>query len=283
MPSHEWSLAEILLYCPANRPERFVKGLAASPQIIVDLEDSVAPADKDQARAAVRAVFEAGTLTADRVLVRVNGAGTAWHDRDVELCRQYAATVVLPKAESAHDLDALAELRVVAICETPVGVLRAVDIAAHPRVIALNWGGEDLTAALGGRASRRADGSYLQLVEYVRPHVLLACGAAGKLAIDGAYLAVNDAAGLLAETAEAALMGFGSKIALHPEQVAIIRQGFLPTPAQQEWAVELVAEAAKHPGVFSYRGRVVDEPLLTQARAMVRHSARQGEGQVPTA
>ncbi|OZF25689.1 hypothetical protein CH296_26605 [Rhodococcus sp. 14-2496-1d] len=269
MTSQERVFATTLLYCPAIRPERFSKALAASEQIIVDLEDSVLPDDKNAARRSVDEHFTDGSLTADRVIVRINGTGTEWYDADVELCRRHGVTVMLPKAEDPQQFRALAGLSVAAICETPLGVANAGAIAREVNCVALHWGGEDLTAALGGRSSRRADGTYLPLVQYVRPHILLAAGAAGKPAIDGAFVDLQNSDGLREETTDAVLMGYSSKIALHPKQIPVILDAFRPSADELDWAVSLLAESAGHDGAFTFRGRMVDAPLLQQARSFV--------------
>ena len=130
------------------------------------------------------------------------------------------------------------------------------------------WGGEDLTADLGGRSSRDADGRYLPHVVHARTTVLLAAAAQGRSAVDGVYLDYHDPDGLAAETAEGVAMGFAAKAAIHPAQVATIRDAFRPDTHQLAWAREVVA-AVERGGVSSVRGRMVDEPLLRQARTLL--------------
>lgn len=137
------------------------------------------------------------------------------------------------------------------------------------------WGGEDLIADIGGRRSRRGDGSYLPVVTHARSAVLLAAAAADIPAWDGVYLALDDLDGLAVETDDAVAMGFAAKVAIHPKQVAVIRAAFGADPATVTWARDLLAAAdAAGAGVFRFRGRMVDGPLIAQARAIVAASER---------
>ena len=253
-----------LLFCPADRPDRYQKAAARADSVIIDLEDAVAPSAKAEARNTL--VERLSTMDVTRTIVRVNAADTRWFEEDVECLRGSGVKLMLPKAESKKTLDFVADFEVLPICETSRGALAATELASSKNCIGLLWGGEDLTASLGGRATRAADGQYLPLVTYLRSLVLIAAGAFGRVPIDGAYLDIGDAEGLADETFEGACMGFKAKIAIHPDQVPIIRAGFLPTPEQLRWAKGVVAAAVGEHGVFRYEGRMIDEPLLVQAR-----------------
>ncbi len=258
-------LGPALLFCPADRPDRYDKAAERSDTVVLDLEDAVAPADKDAARRAVADALP--RLPADTV-VRVNPAGTPWFADDVAVLRAAGhATVMLPKAASPADLDALEGFAVLALCETAAGVLHAPAIAAHPACTALMWGGEDLVADLGGRRSRDARGRYHPVVEHARSTVLLAAAAAGRTAVDAVHIDIGDLAGLARETAEAVDVGFGAKACIHPSHVPVIRDGFRPTDEALAWARGVTAAAETAGGVFRYEGRMIDEPLLRQARA----------------
>ena len=136
-----------LLFCPADRPDRFAKAAAAADAVILDLEDGVAPDDKPRARRALQETL----LDPRRTIVRINPAGTDDAARDLDaLAGTPYGTVMLAKAEDAEQAAALAPRQVIALCETPRGVLAAPQLAAVPNVIALMWGAEDLVAAIGG-------------------------------------------------------------------------------------------------------------------------------------
>jgi citrate lyase subunit beta/citryl-CoA lyase len=253
------------LFCPADRPDRFAKAAAAADVVILDLEDGVAPADRPAAR---RALLEV-RLDPDRSVVRVNAHGTADHVADLEALRQAGYfRVMLAKTERPEQAAALPGLEVTALVETPRGVLNALQIADSPAVTGLMWGSEDLLAALGGRSSRFEDGTFRDVARHARSAVLLAAGAAGKLAVDSVYLAINDLDGLAADAADAAGAGFGAKACIHPAQVPVVRAAYRPTEDEVSWADRVLAAAATQPGVFRFEGRMVDEPVIRQARAI---------------
>ncbi|WP_304506149.1 CoA ester lyase [Diaminobutyricimonas sp. LJ205] len=259
-----------LLFCPADRPDRYEKALAAADAVIIDLEDAVAPENRPAARAALM-----GTpIDPARTIVRVNPIGSADFESDLAaLANTEYDTVMLPKADSAAALERLEEYEVIALCETAAGVLAAPDLAAIPNVIALMWGAEDLVASLGGTGTRHPDGSYRALAVHARSSVLLAAGAHGKSAIDTVHLDIADVAGLAAEAEDAAASGFAASACIHPSQVDVIRAAYRPDEAAVAEARELLEQARTHSGVFTFRGRMVDEPLLRHARAVLARAA----------
>lgn len=257
-----------LLFCPGNRSDRYEKAAAAADSIIIDLEDSVAPPDK----AIARERLADSSLDPARTIVRVSGAETADHEADLAaVARSPYRMIMLAKAESPAQFDALGEAgyRVLALCETALGVSRAAEIAAHPAVIALMWGAEDLVASMAGRSSRREDGSYRDVARYARARVLLEAKAAGKLAIGSVFLDIPDLEGLRDEVLDSVGSGFDANACIHPSQAAIIREAFAATAEERAWAERLLAEAAVQPGVFKFEGKMIDEPVLRQARAML--------------
>ncbi|BAJ74600.1 citrate lyase beta subunit [Microbacterium testaceum StLB037] len=235
--------------------------------MILDLEDAVAPADKARAREALAA----STLDPERVIVRLNAAGTPEHTLDLAAVRSSGyTTVMLAKAESAADVAATPGLRVLALCETARGVMNAPEIAAHPATAGLMWGAEDLIASMNGRSSRFADGRYRVVARTARATVLLAARAHGKDAIDAVHLDIADLDGLRTECEDAAASGFTATACIHPTQVATIRAAYASSDAEREWARAVLAEAQEQPGVFRFRGRMIDEPVLRQAREILR-------------
>lgn len=253
-----------LLFCPANRPDRYDRATAAADTALVDLEDAVPPDQKRSARDAVRAAL---THDPDRFVVRVNGRDTQWYADDVAMLRDVGASrVLLPKVGSPDDVTAVGDLDVVALCETVHGIQHAQAIAEVDNCIALFWGAEDLTAALGGRSSRRSDGAYHAPIQHARTNVLFAAAAAGKLAVDAVYLDLDDDATLRAECVAACDVGFAAKGCIHPRQVDVVRAAFAPSEHQLAWAERLMAAKVTHgSGVFVYEGRMVDGPLYAQA------------------
>ena len=184
-----FELGPALLFCPADRPDRFEKAALRADAVILDLEDAVAPENLDAARTAIRQHPLHPPLT----IVRINARGTAAAAADIEmLLHTDYRLVMVPKAESAPALDALAGFGVIALCETAAGVLAASELARHPLTVALMWGAEDLVASLGGTSSRRADGRYRDVARHARSTVLLAAAAHGCAAIDAVHLDLTD-------------------------------------------------------------------------------------------
>ncbi|GAA3694434.1 CoA ester lyase [Arthrobacter ginkgonis] len=262
-----------LLFCPADRPDRFAKAAARADAVILDLEDAVAAADKPAAREAVAA----SRLDPERTIVRVNPAGTSDFDADLAALRTTGyRSLMLPKAQDPGEVRALAGYGVVVLCETAAGVLNAAALAAEPNTVALMWGAEDLIASLGGTSSRDGGGAYRAVALHARSSVLLAAAAHGKAAVDAVYLDLEDAGGLEAEARDAAASGFAAKACIHPGQVEAVRAAFAPDPAEVAAARALLDAAAGEAGVFRFNGRMVDEPLLRHARAVLGRAGQAG-------
>ncbi len=270
-----FTLGPSILFCPADRADRYAKAAAAADAVILDLEDAVAPEDKPAAREAVTA----SALDPATTVVRVNpvgGATAGEHRLDVAaLDDGRYRTLMVAKVEDPAQLDHLHEAgyRVIALCETAAGVERAFEIGRHPAVVALMWGAEDLVASMAGRSSRfpagpRA-GQYREVARYARSRVLVAARAAGKEAVDTVFMDIADLAGLRAEAEDAVASGFGASACIHPAQAEVIRQAYAPAAEDLEWAEAVLAEAKAQPGVFRFRGRMVDEPILRQARRIL--------------
>ncbi|MET1043497.1 MAG: CoA ester lyase [Microbacteriaceae bacterium] len=266
-----FSLGPALLFCPADRPDRYDKAADRADAVILDLEDAVRP----EQRAAARAALLEHPLDPERTIVRVNPVGSVDFAADLAaLAATEYDTVMLPKAESVAQLARLEEYEVIVLCESARGVLAAADLAAAPNVVALMWGAEDLVASLGGSSSRYPDGSYREVARHARSTVLLAAGACGKTAIDTVFLDIADTAGLAAEAADAVASGFGATACIHPSQVDVIRDAYRPSEQDVAAARDLLDAAAGQPGVFRFQGRMVDEPLLRHARAVLARAAR---------
>jgi citrate lyase subunit beta / citryl-CoA lyase len=257
------------LFCPADRPERFEKAAAAADVVILDLEDGVAAADKAHARKALRDTL----LNPERTVVRINAADTDEHGRDLEaLADTPYNTVMLSKTESAAQVAALAPRDVIALLETPRGVVFAADIAAAEGTVAMMWGAEDLVATLGGSSSRRADGSYRDVARHARSTVLLTASAFGRIALDAVHLDIRDIEGLRDEADDAAAVGFDATVCIHPTQISVVRNAYRPSEEKLDWARRVLAAAKTERGVFAYEGQMVDSPVLKHAEMMLRRA-----------
>ncbi|MGW8483680.1 HpcH/HpaI aldolase/citrate lyase family protein [Microbacterium sp. NPDC055903] len=266
----DFTLGPALLFCPADRPERFAKALDRADAVILDLEDAVAPADKLAARGNIIDAH----LDPHRVVVRVNAPGSREFASDLAtLAQTDYRTVMVAKSESPSELDAFdPRFQLIALCETARGVAAAGRLAEHPLVTALMWGAEDLVASLDGTSSRRADGAYRDIARLARARILLESGARGKAAIDAVHIAIEDQVGLAAEAEDAAASGFAATACIHPAQVEVIRAAYRPDERTVAWARAVLEAAAGERGVFRHEGRMVDEPVLRHARSVLERA-----------
>jgi len=258
-----------MLFCPADRPDRYAKALKAADTVLIDLEDAVSLEHKDRARSLVRAALE--WLPVNRVVVRINSPRTDLGRADLDmLTRSPARFVMVPKVESAEEIQMAAPLSVVALCETAAGVQQAPVLARSEGCVAMMWGGEDLTADIGGRRSRADDCTYLPHVQYARTRILLAAAAAHVAAWDGVYLNIPDLAGLDTESRVAVDMGFDAKAIIHPTHADIVRRAYYPSEDRLQWAEQLLhAVGAADSGVITFEGRMVDGPLIRMAQTIL--------------
>jgi citrate lyase subunit beta/citryl-CoA lyase len=250
--------------------------------IVFDLEDAVAPASKAAARAAVAEAVREATEAARRpeVCVRVNPPRTGFHADDVRAVAKMAPdAVVVPKAERADDIAAVASaLRpgtpVIVLIETARGLLAAESIARVEGVEALVFGSEDFAASAGLVRSK----SNVELL-VPRSTVAIVAAAYGRTAIDQVYVDYQDAPGLERESREGRALGYRGKQIIHPSQIEPVHRAFSPSKPDAEAALRLLEAAEKagigEGGVFAYEGRMVDRPLVEQARqtvALARHA-----------
>ena len=266
-----FDLGPALLFCPADRPDRFAKALDRSDAVILDLEDAVAPAHKPAARAALAE----HPLDSARVIVRVNPPATADFAADLAaLAATPYRRIMVAKADAT--LPAVPGFEIVALCETAAGVLDARDLARRPGIVALMWGAEDLVASIGGTSSRGGDGRYRDVARHARATVLLAAGAAGVAAIDAVHLAIDDLEGLRVEAEDAAASGFTATACIHPTHAAVIRDAYRPSPEEVAAARRVLAAAVTAGAVFEHDGRMVDGPVLRHAESVLRRAQAAG-------
>ncbi|REF71967.1 MULTISPECIES: HpcH/HpaI aldolase/citrate lyase family protein [Paracoccus] len=277
-----------LLFCPGSNADRMGKAMASGADaVILDLEDSVDPAAKAEARALV-----AEALAAPRALpvaVRVNAADTAWHLADLAMAvRGGADAIMLPKCGGRPDLAQLSD-RIDALeagFDRPAGritilplvtesALALLDMdyrAATPRLAALCFAGEDLASDLGVMA--RASGQMNPLLAHARRQVAIAAAAAGVRAIDTPFPDPRAASGLELETREALALGFAGKLCIHPAQIATVHATLRPAPERVEWGRAVIAalEGAAN-GVAVVDGKMVDIAHLRLAHRYVQMAA----------
>ena len=202
--------------------------------------------------------------------MRINPWGTEAHEADRRIiARLGIPLIMLAKTEHPDRLDGLTDYRVVALCETARGAAWVQDIARHPAIAGLMWGAEDLIASLNGRSSRHPSGVYRDVARQVRSRVLIAAKAAGRFAVDAVHIDIADYAGLMEEAEDAAAVGFDATACIHPSQVEVVRRAYAPSAGEIGWAERVVRAAERSPGAFRFEGRMIDEPVLRQARRML--------------
>ena len=277
-----------MLFVPADSERKLAKGLeSGADALIVDLEDSVAAANRPTARRLARAFLEAHGP--DRVLryVRINplASGLALDDLAATVAGRPDG-ILLPKCVPEdvrtvdHHLSAfetaanapLGEIRMVAIAtETPAAVFALGNYTGtSARLEAITWGAEDLAACLGGN-NRTAAGDYDGPYKLARSLCLLAAAAAGVVALDTIYTDFKDPAGLKAECAAARRSGFSGKMAIHPAQLATINEVFSTSAEERGWAEQVLAAFAANPdaGTIGLAGKMVDRPHLVLAQRLL--------------
>jgi citrate lyase subunit beta/citryl-CoA lyase len=268
------------LFVPADSEKKIAKALdSAADAIIFDLEDSVVPAQKAAARELLSSLSKRSS--GPEWWVRVNPLGSEQLKADLSIfASPDFAGIVLPKAESGVDVAELANrtgnLPIHAIVtETPASLFGLLSYrAAAPPLVAMSWGAEDLSAALGASSKYDENGELGFTYKLARSLCLAGAVAAGAQPVDGVFADFRDEDGLSAEAEAARREGFTGKLAIHPAQVPVINAAFTPSSDDVRHAEEIVAAFEAHPqsGVLSVDGRMVDRPHLVQARRVLERA-----------
>lgn len=269
--------ARSFLFVPGHRPERFAKALASGADaVIIDLEDAVPLDAKDTARTALMDAWKDFDATERaRLLVRVNPAGTPWHDADLAAVASLTGlgALMLPKPENAQQVEQAfrtSSSLVLPLIESAEGVGQMDAIARAAGTLRLGLGHIDLQADLGVRC-----GPDEAELAPVRLAMVVAARRAGlPTPVDGVTTATQDAEVLAADAHRSRRFGFGAKLCIHPAQVAGVHQALAPTEAECAWARRvLAAETAAGGGAFSVDGKMVDPPVLLLARKILHTAA----------
>lgn len=270
------------LFVPATQPDRLPKALASGADIVIaDWEDAVAPADKERARAALlEAVAALPAAQRARLLVRINSDGSPWFAADLaalaQLAAQGLAGAVVPKAEGAPTLQAVAQAAgpgamLVPLVESVAGLATADALATAPQVARLAFGHLDFQVDAG-----MACGEDEQELLPVRMALVFASRRAGlAVPIDGVTVDTRNPERMARDSERARRMGFGGKLCIHPAQVAVLHAAFDPDEAAVAQALR-VQQALQQAGggVCVLDGRMVDAPVLAQARHTLQRHAR---------
>jgi citrate lyase subunit beta / citryl-CoA lyase len=292
IPTHKDRLRRSRLYIPGNQPDLMLNaGLFGADSIILDLEDSVSPSQKDASRILIRCMLENAELffPHEEVIVRINPLnGSFGHDDLLEIIPALPHVILIPKCESSSDIIDIEKfvqeiedrykitenILFMPLIETAKGVINAYDIAkASFRNVALCFGAEDFTNDLGIALTREGRETY-----YAKQQIVLAAKAADIQAMDTVYSDVNDEEGLFAAAKEAKSLGFSGKGIIHPRQVETVHKAFSPTKDELEEArkiVSLLKEAQeKGTGVISIGTKMIDAPVAKRAQRLIDLDSR---------
>jgi citrate lyase subunit beta/citryl-CoA lyase len=288
-----------LHFVPGGNERMIEKALGLPADgLILDLEDAVTPDKKAATRPIVRRWLETLDFGDKERWVRMNPIFTEYAEADLEeTIAGRPHGYIVPKPRRAEDVRRIVAIlerleqrhglpwgstRLIPIAtETPEGLLNIREVAAaSPRIAAISWGIEDLSAAMGLPETRDAEGRYLDIPRYARVMCAVAASAAGVEAIDTVYTDIADVEGLRRECRDGVAMGFAGKISIHPGQIEPINQEFTPSRAEAEEAVALIAafetHAARGAGAFAWKGQMMDMPHLTRAKKIAERARRAG-------
>ena len=284
-----------MLFVPGDSERKFAKARAiGADALILDLEDSVAPSKKAEARAHVAGLLDDAGPRDWSFFVRVNALDTGLTLGDMAaVVKPGLDGLMIPKANGADDiaqighyLDALEEkagiaagtVRIAVVAtETPQAMFNLGSYTPpHPRLAALTWGAEDLSAALGGTGNKEADGEWTFPYQVARAQCLFAAGAAGVAPIDTLFADFRDAAGLERDCRRARRDGFTGRLAIHPDQIEVINRCFSPSDEEIAEAQKIVDAFAAQPdaGTLGIDGKMVDIPHLKAAQRTLAATGR---------
>lgn len=279
-----------LLFVPGDSERKFARARdCGAHALILDLEDSVALAQKAAARAFVAGLIVPDTKRGWLLTVRINALDTGLALDDLAaVVKPGLDALLLPKVNGAADLERIDHY--LEALETragmPRGSVKLASVAtetakamfalgsyapANPRLIALTWGAEDLSAALGATDNKEPDGSWTFPYELARAQCLFAASAAEVAAIDTLYADFRDLEGLERDCRRSRRDGFVGRLAIHPDQVAVINRAYAPSEIEIEYARKIVAafEANPEAGALGVDGKMVDLPHLKAARQIL--------------
>jgi citrate lyase subunit beta / citryl-CoA lyase len=281
------------LFVPGDSPRKLEKSLGSGADaLIIDLEDSVAPSGKDEARRITAGFLAQAGKEASRpkLFVRVNDLATGLTAQDLDAVMEVGPDgIVLPKAIGGNDVTHLAAILAVREAEygladgatsiMAIGTETALSVfqlgtfrGASHRLVGIAWGGEDLSADLGAETNKGPDGHYTDPYRLARSLTLMGAAAAEVDAIDTVYTSFKDIDGLTAECRAARRDGFSAKMAIHPAQVPVINDTFAPSESEIAKAKAIVAAFTDNPsaGVVAIDGEMIDMPHLKRAQRLLK-------------
>lgn len=264
-------IARSFLFVPGDRPERFAKAAASGAhEVILDLEDAVAPEGKAHARDAVAAWLADGA----RAIVRINAVDTEWFEQDLAMVRSApSAGIMLPKADAASTARvalALPGRCIVALVETVGGYMELRQLAATAGLHRIAFGSVDFA----GDSGIADEGDTMTAI---RTQIVLESRHAGLAApIDGISVEFSDEGRMRSDALRARQLGFGGKLCIHPRQVAPVNTAFLPTDGELRWAQRVLAAfEASHGAATAVDGKMIDKPVVERARRIAAEAQQE--------
>jgi len=276
-----------LLFVPGDSERKFIRAkTSGAGALILDLEDSVAPPQKAAARALAAKLIDDEQRRDWSLFVRVNALDTGLTLDDLAaVVKPGLDALLIPKTNGAADLERIGHYldALEARANMPQGSVKLASVAtetpkamfalgsyapAHARLIALTWGAEDLSAALGATENKEPDGAWTFPYQLARAQCLIAASAAGVEAIDTLFADYRDLSGLEQDCRRSRRDGFTGRLAIHPDQIAAINRSYAPSQAEIEHARRIVAAFEANPGAgtLGIDGKMVDVPHLKAAR-----------------
>jgi citrate lyase subunit beta/citryl-CoA lyase len=281
------------LFVPGDSERKLQKSLESKADaLIFDLEDSVLPARKAAARERVAEHLASHQNPGPRRWVRVNPVASGLGLEDLERVGQCPIDgIVLPKAEGPQDVAAISNRLDEMGADQSVLILPVVTETARaaltlhryletslPRLYGMTWGAEDLSAELGAAGNRDSDGQFALTYRMVRSQALLTTRALNGEAVDTVYTDYRDLDGLRADSLRSFHEGFSGRMAIHPNQVAVINQSYSPSEDEVAWAQRVVDAFESDPeaGTIGLDGKMLDRPHLAQAQRTLALSRLRG-------
>ncbi|CAK6442759.1 unnamed protein product [Pipistrellus nathusii] len=293
--NHKYIPRRAVLYVPGNDEKKIKKIPSLNVDCaVLDCEDGVAMNKKNEARLRIVKTLEDFELGPTEKCVRINAVSSGLAEDDLEAILQsrvLPSSIMLPKVEGPEEIQWFSDkfsfylkgrkleqpMNLIPFVETAMGLLnfKAVckeAVKAGPPVglflDAVVFGGEDFRASIGATSSKEAHD-----ILYARQKIVVVAKAFGLQAVDLVYIDFRDQEGLLRQAREGAAMGFTGKQVIHPNQIAAVQEQFSPSPGKIKWAEELIAAFQEHQqlgkGAFTFRGSMIDMPLLKQAQNIV--------------